>query len=293
MEKQTVILRITASIDFTQEAFSWMNEIASSRNENQLNNLWFINDNGQSFLNEFQNMFGQMLVEEINSEIQPYFIERGVSEEYLPQASVAETYIGSLTIATVVAIGLAIGKTYEVIKGVSEVPDMVEGLSKLKNSIANKFKRKANKKAQELLEDQAQKNNLPAPPTNVVDLKDFVIDARPLSALKPSEMKSHSIHLTAGISQDAFTLENLGNEVMKDIQIGLFIGKDKRHQWSFADAYVSSVSLLSAKQTTSKSLDDFIHSSNGKLVLKDLPAHVDCWVQDSYGIYLFNFYLDQ
>ncbi len=293
MEKQTIILRITASIDFGQEALNWMDEIAKGRSEGELSNLWFIRDHGQSFLNEFRGQFGNILTEEIDTEVQGYFRERGMQEEFLPKAEVVETYIGSLTIARIVAIGYAVGKTYEAIKGVSEIPDTVGGLTKLKNSIVNKFKRKSNAKAKEILDDQAKRQNLPEPPQNVIDVKDFVIDARPLSALKPSEMKSHSIHLNAGVSQESFTLENLGIDDLRDIQVGLFIGKDKRNQWSFADAYISSVSLLSSKQTISKSLEDFSHVTQGKLVIKVLPAHVDCWIQDLYGIYLFNFYLDK
>ena len=293
MEKQTIILRITATIDFGQEAINWMDEITNGRSDNELSNLWIIKDHGQYFLNEFRGQFGEILIEEIDSEVQAYFKERGMSEEYLPKAEVVETFAGSLTIATIVAIGYAVGKTYEVIKGVSEIPETVGGLTKLKNSIVNKFRRRSNAKAKEILDDQAKRQNLPAPPQNIIDVKNFVIDARPLSALRPSEMKSHSIHLTAGVSQESFTLENLGTEEMRDLQIGLFVGEDKRNQWSFADAYIGSVSLLSPKQTISKTLEEFSHMTHGKLVIKDIPAHVDCWIQDLYGIYLFNFYLDK
>ena len=78
---------------------------------------------------------------------------------------------------------------------------------------------------------------------------------------------------------------------MRDIQIGLFVGKNKRNQWSFSDAYISNVSVLSSKQTISKQISEFMHTTD-KLSITDLPIHVDCWVQDSFGIYLFNFYLD-
>lgn len=291
MEKQTVILRITASIDFSQETARWMQEIARSRSESALYDLWFLKEDGQTFLMEFRNMYGEMLTDEINGEVQTYFSERGVENDSLPKAEVVETYVGSLTIATVVVIGLAVGKTYEIIKGIADIPDVIDGLTKLKNTIAQKFKRKANAKTHELFEDQSIRNTLPPPPSNALDLKDFVIDARPLSALRPDEMKTHSLHLTAGISQNAFTLENRGSDDMRDIQIGLFVGKDKKNQWAFADAFVSSIGLLSAKQTISKRLRDFTHPMRGQLTITDVPAHVDCWVQDNYGIYLFNFYL--
>ena len=191
-----------------------------------------------------------------------------------------------------VTIASSIGGTYALVKGVSEIPDMVEGLTKLKDTIAKKFHRRVDDKATELLSEQAKRNNLPPPPHHVMHMKDFVLDARPLASLKPGEMKSHAIHLQAAVSQDTFSLENLGEETINDIQIGLFVGKSRRNNWSYADAYTSSVSILSPKQTISKSIGDFMHTTD-KLTIADLPVHVDCWVQDSFGIYLFNFYLDE
>lgn len=290
MEKETVILRLRASIDFGQEAITWINSLTNFDKQND-NGLWFAKDGGKIFLSEFQGSWRQALVEETDQTIQNYFLELGFNEEFLPKTKITEAYSGSWVMEAAVTIASSIGGTYALIKGVSDIPDMAEGLTKLKDSIAKKFHRRVNTKAVELLAEQANRNQLPPPPTNILQTKDFVLDARPLLALKPGEMKAHSLHLQAAVSQDAFTLENLGDNTMRDIQIGLFVGKNKRNQWSFSDAYISNVSVLSSKQTISKQISEFMHATD-KLSITDLPIHVDCWVQDSFGIYLFNFYLD-
>jgi hypothetical protein len=292
MEKETVIVSLRASIDFGKEAKSWMShslEIYNGR-ENE-NGLWFAREGGKVFFSEFQGSWREALTEETDDAIQKYFLELGFDERFLPQTKITETYYGSWVMEAAVTIASSIGGTYALIKGVSEIPDMVEGLTKLKDSIAKKFTRRVDNKAADLLAEQAKRYNLPTPPPSVLQTKDFVLDARPLASLRPSEMKAHSIHLQAAISQDTFSLENLGDETIRDIQIGLFVGKNKRNQWSFADAFISNVNILSPKQTISKEVSDFVHTID-KLKITDLPVHVDCWVQDAFGIYLFNFYLD-
>lgn len=293
MEKETVIIRLRASIDFEQEASSWMNNtlrIANQQNDNK--GLWFIREGGRIFLSEFQGSWRDALVEETDEVVQNYFLQLGFDQRFLPRTKITETYSGSWVMEAAVTIASSIGGTYALIKGVSEISDIVEGLNKLKDSIADKFTKRVNRKAADLLVDQAKRNKIPLPPSNILRTKDFVLDARPLASLKPSEMKAHAIHLQAAISQETFSLENLGNETIRDCKIGLFVGKDKRNQWGIADAYVSEVRILSPKQTISKEIGDFIHDSD-KLIITDCPVHIDCWVQDAFGIYLFNFYIDK
>jgi hypothetical protein len=293
MEKETVIIRLRASIDFEQDAKTWLNRIANiAEEQNSDNGIWFAREGGKYFLSEFQGSWRQALTEETDQTIQSYFKELGFNQNLLPKTKITETYSGSWVMEAAVTIASSIGGTYALIKGVSEIPDMIEGLTKLKDRIANRFHRRVDREAGELLREQVMRKNLPSPPPHVMHMNDFVLDARPLASLKPSEMKSHAIHLQAAVSQDAFSLENLGNEVMRDIQIGLFVGKNRRHNWSFADAYTSSVSILSPKQTINKDIGDFMHTTD-KLKITDLPVHIDCWVQDAFGIYLFNFYLDR
>lgn len=293
MEKETVIIRLKTSIDFGQETMSWLNHVANIADEQKDNNgVWFAKEGGKFFFIEFQGSWGQALTEVADKTIQNYFLELGFDERFLPKTKITETYSGSWVMEAAVTIASSIGGTYALIKGVSEIPDMIEGLTKLKDSIAKKFHRRIDDKATDLLKEEAKRNSLPPPPHHVMHIKDFILDARPLASLKPSEMKSHAIHLQAAVSQDAFSLENLGDVTISDIQIGLFVGKSRRLRWSYEDAYKTSVSVLSPKQTISKDIGDFKHATE-KLQITDLPVHVDCWVQDAYGIYLFNFYLDE
>lgn len=292
MEKETVIIRLRASIDFEREATIWLNQIANIADEQRNDNgVWFVREGGKYFLSEFQGTWRQALTEEADKIIQSYFRELGFNQNLLPKTKITESYSGSWVMEAAVTIASSIGGTYALIKGVSEIPDLIEGLTKLKDKIASRFHRRVDREAGELLREQVMRKQWPPPPPHVMHMNDFVLDARPLASLKPSEMKSHAIHLQAAVSQDAFSLENLGNETMRDIQIGLFVGKNRRHNWSFADGYTSRVSILSPKQTISKDIGDFTHTID-KLKIADLPVHVDCWVQDAFGIYLFNFYLD-
>ena len=294
MEKETVIIRLKSTIDFGQKTISWLNRVANTTDDKENENrVWFAKERGKYFLGEFQNLWEQVLTTESDQVIQSYFLELGFDEKLLPRTKITEAYFGSWVMEAAVIIASSIGGTYALIKAVSEIPDMIEGLNKLKDIIAKNFHRKVEKKVIDLLTEQAQNYNLPLPPPHhVILMKDFVLDARPLASLKPSEMKSHEIHLRAAISQDAFALENLSDEIIRDIQIGLFVGKNKRNYWSYAEAYASSVNILSPRQTISKDIGDFKYKEN-KLRIIDLPVHIDCWIQDAYGIYLFNFYFDE
>jgi hypothetical protein len=107
-------------------------------------------------------------------------------------------------------------------------------------------------------------------------------------------MKSHKIHLNAAVSRDAFILENLREDTLRNINIGLFKGHTQRHQWNFADSYMGNIDILSPHQTITRSITDFRNTAGHPLDLyNDLALHVDCWVQDSFGIYLFMFFLEK
>jgi hypothetical protein len=106
-------------------------------------------------------------------------------------------------------------------------------------------------------------------------------------------MKSHKIHLSVAISRAAFTVENLGDEIMRDLRFGLFKSTTEVNQWNFGNAYAGTVTLLSPHQTITKGVHDFVHGSGESLDLEETEdLYVDCWVQDAHGIYLFNFFLE-
>jgi hypothetical protein len=82
--------------------------------------------------------------------------------------------------------------------------------------------------------------------------------------------------------------------MMRDIRIGLFKSDQRLNQWSYSDSYMGHFSVLSPQQTISKSVNEFAATSGRKLSLQeDQDLYVDCWVQDSHGIYLFNFFLER
>ena len=292
MEKETVILRFRASIDFGQEAKSWLNSLLYNSTNDEDNILWFAKENGKHFLSEYQGSWKDTLIEETEDKIHKYFIELKLEEKFLPKTKIIESYSGSWVMEAAVTMPGSIGGIYALITGISEIAVIVEGLTRLKDSIANKFTRRINAKAFDLISERCRRYNLPSPPENILHTKDFVMDARPLASIKPSEMKTHSIHLHVSVSQNIFTLENVGAKTIRDIEIGLFAGKNKKNYWSLSDSYISFVNILPPKQTISKPISDFVHTSD-KLTISDLPVHVDCWVQDAFGIYLFNFYLDK
>ncbi|MCL4728628.1 MAG: hypothetical protein KJZ66_15130 [Candidatus Kuenenia stuttgartiensis] len=179
------------------------------------------------------------------------------------------------------------------LKGVSELPKIADGLTELKDRLKSEFTRKADNEARQLIDSRVKELEIPKSPKNLIDC-DFTIDARPLLSLTPSIMKSHKVHLNVAISRDGFTLENLGHDLMRDIRIGIFKSNTERNQWSYADSFMGSVNMLSSRQTITKDISEFKNSSGNALSIDDnIPLYIDCWVQDSHGIYLFNFYLEK
>lgn len=50
MEKETVIIRLRASIDFGQETMSWLNRVAKIADEQKNDNgIWFAREGGKYF----------------------------------------------------------------------------------------------------------------------------------------------------------------------------------------------------------------------------------------------------
>ena len=122
---------------------------------------------------------------------------------------------------------------------------------------------------------------------------DVTIDARPLRSLQPDVAKAHKINLSVAISRSGFVLENLGDEPMRDVRIGIFTSPTQRNQWTFAQAFSGLVSLPSGRQTVSKRIEEFCDAAGTSLDLNSAdPSFVDCWIQDEHGIYLFNFYIE-
>jgi hypothetical protein len=295
MDKTTVLARIQYTIEFTEETVVWMNRYFPE--------AWFTHDEGSALLREYGGTWREIIESKVNQEVQGYFRELGVSSNNLPFVSHAETYKGSwIYDATIVMLG-SVGLVFAVLNQTKKkLPAMAENLSGLKTKLQKQIDPNISKSVSETLYSIAQNsagrsNDKPIqtpPPPSAPIKTNFVIDARPLASLTPSLLKTHKIHLSVGISRDSFTLENLGDDALRDIRIGVFRTKTQRNQWSYEDSYMSRFPLVSSHQTVVKQVGDFIDKASNKLDFSDGDeVYVDCWVQDSHGIYLFQFFLEK
>lgn len=286
MEKETVLAKIRIHMHFNKKTISWFRKVKAK-------DIWFAKEDGMAFLSEFSGSWKEIFISTVDPEIKHYFYEIGVPKEQLPHVKVYESYSGSWIMEAAVIMFASVGTSYTILKGISELPKIADGLTELKLRLKDEFSRKANEKAKSHFKSTTKEQNLPNPPKQLIDC-DFTIDARPLLSLTPSQMKSHKVHLNIAISRDAFTLENLGDDLMRNIQIGIFKSYSQRNQWSYADSYMGSIDILSPKQTITKNISDFSNRDDNRLnLLDDSPLHIDCWVQDSHGIYIFMFFLEE
>jgi len=273
-------------MNFTEKTMAWFEKIKRP-------DLWFAEDHGMAYLSEFGGRWNKILVATAEPEINKYFRELGVPEDKLPHVKVFESYSGSWVMEAAIIMFASIGTTYTILKGISELPEIADGLTELKQRLKKEFTKKADDEAKKYIDSRIKELELPEQPKQLIDC-DFTIDARPILSLTPALMKSHRVHLNVAISREAFTLENLGDELTQDIRIGIFKSSTERHQWSYADSFMGFIDLLSSKQTITKDIADFKDSRGHSLDLSDnIPLHIDCWVQDNHGIYLFMFYLEK
>lgn len=291
MEKTTVLARLHLTVDFDRAGRRWLQRYPDAL---------FAREDGGAFLAEFGDTWESLFVQASQAEVADYFTQLGLPREHLPFVQPGERYRGSWVLDAVVVMAGTVGTAYAVLKGVSELPDIADGLTKLKNRISDRFKPRMNDAIRDRLLQTAassQGNALevqtpPLPPAHLITV-DLVIDARPVLSLTPALLKAHRVHLSIGVSRDSFSLENLGDEAMRNVRLGLFRTETERHQWAYQDAYMGEVPLLSPKQTVTKRLGEFRDQRGNLLDISDgAAAHVDCWVEDSHGIYLFRFFLE-
>lgn len=288
MEKETILAKIRTTMSFSEETFEWLQRLPQIDRRD----IWFKREGGNLFFSEFRRSWEETLINSSEPTVQAYFRELGIPEDNLPKVKVYESFSGSWIIDAAIVIAGSMGTVYVILKSVSEIPKIVDGLTDLKNRLRKTFTKKANEAVNKKLKSSSSRYNSPPPPIKPLST-DFVIDARPLLSLTPSLMKSHKIHLNAAISRDSFSLENLGSDIMRDIQIGIFKSGNQKHEWKYYESYMGKVDILSSHQTITKDVGDFKNSKGESLSLLDsMPLHVDCWVQDSHGIYLFMLYLE-
>lgn len=285
MNKETVLAKLRCTVAFTQQGMGFMREAHYAMHEEFSETVYF-----RSRAEIWDGFFRKISQDEVND----YFLKLGFPEDRLPRVQLYESYSGSWVIDGAIIMAGTISSVYAFLKGISEIPEIIDGLSELKNRITNKFQRKANERAvgelRQILPKQVVRQQVPE---RLLDV-DFVIDARPLASLSDRAVKAHAIHLSVAISMLSLTVENLGDEPLHNIRIGVFKNKTRQHQWSYADSHMGEIDHLSPHQTIVKSVDDFRKSDGNRLDLADDdPLYVDCWIQDDHGIYLFFFYLER
>jgi hypothetical protein len=288
MQKITVLARLRLTMDFSQETLAWIQNYPQS---------WIAEEQGSAFLSEFGGLWAESITPILNEEVQNYFEQLGVPRDYMPFVQRGETYRGSWVMDAAVVMAATVGTAYTVLKGTSELPKIADDLTDLKGRILKRLKPILDKRVNETLSQQVSNAlhplQLSSPPQHPVVL-DLVIDARPLRSLSSAKLKHHRVHLSVGISRETFTLENLSEDTLNDVRIGLFKSETQRSQWNYQESYMGHFPMISGKQTVAKELEDFQDSSGSKFDLSDGYAmHVDCWISDSHGIYLFHFYLEQ
>ncbi len=283
MEKTTILAKIRVSMKFSEEAYGWLSEISKR-------NVWFAKEEGKPFFFEFRGLWKKALISSSEPIIHDYFLDLGLPEEKLPRIKLYESYPGSWIMDAALEIIGSVGEAFLILKGLSELPKIADGLMKLGDRLRQAFTKEANQKATEALTTQAKHNNLPPSPPNPIRT-DYIIDARPIIALT-SVTTSHKLHMGIAVTRGTFILENLGDEPLRDIRIGIFKSDSPQNEWRYADSYMGEVAILSSKQTITKEVTDFRNSDDIPLDLSDdIPFYVDCWIQDTHGIYLFMFYL--
>jgi hypothetical protein len=294
MEKATVLFRLRFTIEFSKEMLAWLNNFPDA---------WFSKDGGNAFLRELGGTWTHTFDRVVNQEIYNYFGRLGLSDESMPIIQQGETYVGSWVREAAVVMRGTMGSAYNTLRSISDLSNIAEGFTGLKSRMLQKLDMEVNQEVRNTIYQIAQDPNaismaaapqqLPPPPPKPV-ITDLIIDARPLRSLTPAAMKSHKINLSVAISRASFTLENLGDEPLRDVQIGLFRTATERNQWNYADSHMGNFSLVSSHQTIAKNLGEFRDQHGNRFDLSDGQAvYVDCWVSDSHGIYLFRFFLER
>jgi len=287
MEKTTVLFRLHFTLALNRDAIAWLNNFEGA---------WFAQNEGNSFLRELGGTWTRVFDSVLNDELRRYFRRFEIPDESMPFVQHGETYTGSWVMDASVVMRGTMGRAFNALKGIPDLSSIADGFTNLKDGIIRKLELQTNEEVRNALLQSASnvRTNAPAiPPPARPAAIDLVIDARPMRSLAPAAMKAHKVHLSVAISRDVFTLENLDDEAMQDVRIGLFRSSAEQSQWNYADSYMGSFPLVSGRQTIAKNLGEFLNGNRRQFDLSDgQQVFVDCWVSDSNGIYLFHFFLE-
>ncbi|HRJ41395.1 MAG TPA: hypothetical protein PL105_05935 [Caldilineaceae bacterium] len=304
MEKTTVIATCRYTVDFTHEAKTWFRKMSNY-------DFWFAKEEGNVFLNEFGGTWRSKIQEVLDDEIRRFCVDLGMSHDELPFIGHVDSYRGSWIMEAAIVMFGAAASAYVMLQQVAPNGNIVaiaDGLNNIGTRIEDRLDSVINKEVSEglygivnqTIQDRERYSAPSSPlrsdppmPSRLVRTN-LVIDTRPMRGLTPALLKAHKVHLSVSVSRQSFTLENLGSEPMRNVQIGLFRSGRKRTYLSFSESYMAMCAIVTEGQSVAMRHEEFLDQSKNRFSLEDgSPAYVDCWVQDNSGIYLFQFFLER
>lgn len=296
--KQTVLANSRAEIALTTAFREFLTRYRDDPN------AWFVRDGGDTFLGELGGDWNSIFTEYLESFFLSYFERLGIEVQNRINVEPTDSRRGSWIMEAALTMFGTVGTAYQVLKGVGELPKIADGIEETKSRVQHGLETAFGRKMLERIEpyiEQAKPSMRDIPGVSQLQLippaplsVSFSIDSRPLRGLTPDKIHSHSIHLAVGVSRSALSIENLGESQLVNLRSGLFKSDKEMNHWSFSDAYSKSVPTLNQKQTISLAINEFhkYGTSTGLELDENAPLHVDCWIQDNSGIYLFNFLVE-
>jgi len=281
MKKKFILAKMNFSIDFSDKTKLWLCNLEKTKPE-------FRNEIDLDYFSSNQEEWKSIFVNSSQKLIKEFFLDLGLPIEDLPEVEFQDCFSGSFVLnVDVVTTAAALVVLFNTIKGISELPKIYDGLVDLKNRLNKSAGNKASEKTYIDLNSIYGEN----PPLNPV-ITNVTIDARPLLAITPPNMISQKVQINVGVSRHNFTLENLGDESIRNLRIGLFKNISKNNLYDFERAYKNKIDILSAHNTINMRLSDFTDEKGNPFELPPEAIYVLCWVEDTIGIYFFTFYLD-
>lgn len=280
MEKNVILAKINFLMDFSDETKLWLCDL-------EKNNPKYRNEVDLDYFSSNKEEWKSIFVNSSQNIINEFFLDLGLSEEYLPKVEVQDCYSGSFVInADIFIITSGFTLLFNSINGFSGIPQICEGLNGLKPKWNESTRDIISEKTYQYLKNTFNQR----PPKATVDTK-ITIDTRPLLALNERDMRSQRVQINVGLSQHSFKLENLGDETISYLRVGLFIGFTKEKLCEFENSYKKGINNLSAHKSININLCDFLDKNGNSFELPQEPVDIVCWIEDGNGIYLFQFYL--
>jgi hypothetical protein len=302
MPRKTILAVARAHVSPSQALSRYLNRFGDGRPD-----AWFARAGGDVFLAEMGEQLNVEFADHLTAFFSSYMREIGIFDEKIMTVDITDAHRGSWIMEAAISMFCGVGTAYQILKGAGELPKIADGIEESKIRLQEELRGLFRKSVRLRIEPYFTESKTANPGTEIpridrleqaalqdpVDVS-FFIDARPLRGLTPDIVKTHAIHLSVGLSRSGFSVENLGDDPLQNVRVGLFKSVVEVQSWYFGDAYMKMIPTISGKQSMSISMNEFRkHGSNVTLDLDDNVAlYVDCWIQDNHGIYLFNFLLD-